>query len=261
MRAFLALPDPDATVDALGAIQSHIPVGRPVPEENLHLTLAFLGDVGEAVLADLDEILSSTPLPSATGRLRRARHLRRDGTRPRLRRGAPRPPLAALQSKVARVARMAGADLPRRRFRPHVTLSASNRQPVGPARDRLAAALGLPVDIPAFVATELLSSMARLDPGRRAARGARPLSPVPDFRLSPPRDQVDSRCRAEGRARSPSDGARCSDRKCPVVRSPDRSSSVEADGAPVRQGGKGSRRSAQSPAPARDTARPVRGET
>jgi 2'-5' RNA ligase len=180
MRAFLALPVPDATADALVAIQSHIPVGRPVPEENLHLTLAFLGDVNKAVLADLDEILSSTPLPSATiafGGL---------GTFGEMERGLvfaevrPDPRLAALQSKVARVARMAGADLPRRRFRPHVTLVQSNRQPVGPARDRLAAALGLPVDIPAFVATELVLNGSTLTPdgARHEALARYPLSPI-----------------------------------------------------------------------------------
>jgi 2'-5' RNA ligase len=37
-----------------------------VPEDNLHLTLAFLGDVGEDVLNDLHDILSSTALPAAT---------------------------------------------------------------------------------------------------------------------------------------------------------------------------------------------------
>ena len=180
MRAFLALPVPDATVDALVAIQALIPVGRPVPEENLHLTLAFLGDASEAILADLDEILSSTALPSATiafGGL---------GTFGEMERGLvfaevrPDPRLSALQSKVARIARMAGADLPRRRFRPHVTLVRANRQPMGPARDRLAAALGAPVDIPAFAATELVLYQSTLTPegARHDALARYPLSPV-----------------------------------------------------------------------------------
>jgi 2'-5' RNA ligase len=87
MRAFLALPIPEDTVAALCAVQARIPFGRPVPEDNLHLTLAFLGDVGEDVLNDLHDILSSTALPAVTVAFRRARNLRRDGARPRLRGG------------------------------------------------------------------------------------------------------------------------------------------------------------------------------
>jgi 2'-5' RNA ligase len=73
-----------------------------VPEDNLHLTLAFLGDVNEAVLNEIDDILSSTPLPSAPvafGGL---------GTFGEMERGlvfaevVPDPRLSALQSKVAR---------------------------------------------------------------------------------------------------------------------------------------------------------------
>jgi 2'-5' RNA ligase len=127
MRAFLALPIPENTVAALIAVQGRVPVGRPVPEDNLHLTLAFLGDVGEAVLEALDDVLSATPLPTAHvafGGL---------GTFGDMERGLvfaevlADPGLTALQAKVAQVARMAGAELPRRRFRPHVTLVA--RQP------------------------------------------------------------------------------------------------------------------------------------
>jgi RNA 2',3'-cyclic 3'-phosphodiesterase len=73
--------------------------------------------------------------------------------------------LTALQSKVERIARMAGADLPRRRFRPHVTLARSSRQPKGPARDRMAAALGMPVAIPGFTATEVVLYRSTLGAG------------------------------------------------------------------------------------------------
>jgi 2'-5' RNA ligase len=180
MRAFLALPIPEDTVAALVAAQGRLPFGRPVAEDNLHLTLAFLGDVNEAVLAEIDELLSGTPLPSAPvafGGL---------GTFGEIERGlvfasiVPDPRLSALQSKVARVARMAGVDLPRRRFRPHVTLVRANRQPIGPARDRLAAALGTPIDIPAFVATDLVLYQSTLTPdgARHDALSHYPLFPI-----------------------------------------------------------------------------------
>jgi 2'-5' RNA ligase len=179
MRAFLALPIAEDTVAALLAVQARIPFGRHVPEDNLHLTLAFLGDVSDAVLEAIDDLLSATPLPAAPVRFAGL------GTFGEMERGLvfaevrADPALAALQSKVAHLARMAGAELPRRRFRPHVTLTRANRQPTGPARDRMAAALGLSVDIPGFDATELVLFQSTLGSG-----GARH-DPLERYPLSP----------------------------------------------------------------------------
>ena len=180
MRAFLALPIPEETVAALIDVQALIPFGRPVPEDNLHLTLAFLGEAAETALSDLDALLSATPLPAAPvafgglgtfGELERGLVFAEVLTDPRL---------DTLQAKVARLVRMAGLDLPRRRFRPHVTLSRANRQPTGPARDRLAAALGERVAIPGFVASELVLFRSTLGAGgaRHDALARYALSPM-----------------------------------------------------------------------------------
>jgi RNA 2',3'-cyclic 3'-phosphodiesterase len=156
---------PEETTNAMAEVQSRLPTGRAVPEENLHLTLAFLGDAGEDILSALDDELSSARLPVA--------EIRFGGldTFAEMERGLvfatvlPDEGLTALQSKVERIARMAGADLPRRRFRPHVTLARSSRQPKGPARDRMAAALGMPVAIPGFTATEVVLYRSTLGAG------------------------------------------------------------------------------------------------
>lgn len=179
MRAFLALPVPEPALTGLVAAQGGIPVGRAVPEDNLHLTLVFLGEVSEAVLEEIDAILSATPLPQAEVRFTGL------GTFAEIERGLifaavePAPSLVALQAKVARVARAAGLELKRRRFRPHVTLARANRQPKGPARDRMAAALGTPLDVPAFTATEVVLYRSTLGSGgaRHDALARYPLSP------------------------------------------------------------------------------------
>jgi 2'-5' RNA ligase len=180
MRAFLALPIPVATLDALVAAQSRLAVGRPVPEENMHLTLAFLGEVSAGSLEELDDILSATPLPTAPvnfGGLGTFGDMERGLVFVSVQAGDR---LASLQTKVARAARVAGIELPRRRFRPHVTLTRSNRQPVGPARDRLAASLGAPVEIPGFDATELVLFQSTLGPSgaRHDPLSRYPLSPM-----------------------------------------------------------------------------------
>ena len=59
MRAFLALDIPEDTAAALTRLQSALPFGRPVPEDNLHLTLAFLEAAPVAALEDLHELLSA----------------------------------------------------------------------------------------------------------------------------------------------------------------------------------------------------------
>ncbi|MBL4626954.1 MAG: RNA 2',3'-cyclic phosphodiesterase [Roseicyclus sp.] len=164
MRTFLALPIPDATIDALIRLQSTLPTGRPVPEDNLHLTLTYLGDTPEEVLETLHDLLTASRLPAAQitfGGL---------GTFAEMERGLtfaaihPSDTLAALQAKVAQLARTAGATLPRRRFRPHVTLTRANRQPKGPARDHLAAAMGAQPDIPGFTTHALCLYQSHLSP-------------------------------------------------------------------------------------------------
>lgn len=132
MRAFLALPLPEALIPPLLAVQEAMPVGREVPEENLHVTLAFLGDVAEAELAELHMTLEGQALDgqSLDGQALPGCRLRVTGLEsfggraPKLlaARIEAEPGLVALQDCVARACRAAGIALERRRFRPHVTL-------------------------------------------------------------------------------------------------------------------------------------------
>lgn len=155
MRAFLALPLPQITRAALVAAQGLLPSGRPVPEDNLHLTLVYLGDIDEACAEALDAGLSMSRLPAPRVRFGGL------GTFAEMERGLffaevlADETLSALQAKTAQIARGAGAELPRRRFRPHVTLARAARQPVGLTRDRMALAMGAPVEIPGFEAHAL----------------------------------------------------------------------------------------------------------
>ncbi len=127
MRAFIGLGPPDTVRDALDGLQSDLRVGRLVDPENLHLTLAFLGEVDlptlEALHLDLQQI-TFAPFD-----LRLAGLELFGGARPRVLsiRGQAGPPLRALRAKLHSTARGAGIDLPRARFRPHVTLARFRR--------------------------------------------------------------------------------------------------------------------------------------
>ena len=153
MRAFLAIDIPSDSAAALVRLQSGIPFGRPVPEENLHLTLAFLEDAPEPALEDLHDRLTAlrnppvdirfTGLDSFTEAERGLIFAAVDRTEA----------LQSLHDRIANLCRQSGLDLPRRRFRPHVTLMRANRRPDGTARDRLAASLGPRPDLPGFRAT------------------------------------------------------------------------------------------------------------
>ncbi|RME13755.1 MAG: RNA 2',3'-cyclic phosphodiesterase [Alphaproteobacteria bacterium] len=144
MRAFVALDPPEAAREALSRLQAGLGVGRPVPEENLHLTLAFLGEISEAearALAEgLEALARSAPAPEVELRGLDLFGGRRPSV---LFVGAGGAGLAPLQGRVARAARMAGIDLARRRFRPHVTIARFPRD-LGPtAQNRLAEFLAL----------------------------------------------------------------------------------------------------------------------
>ena len=127
MRAFLALDLPGEMRAAVASLQDQLRVGRKPPEENLHLTLAFLDDQPEGVLAELHEALQGERLPEIRLALRGLELF--GGARPRVlyAKGEGGDGLAALHRVVRRVARDVGIDLPRERFRPHVTLARFRR--------------------------------------------------------------------------------------------------------------------------------------
>lgn len=127
MRAFIALDLPEALLAPITRLQAGLTVGRIVPEENLHLTLAFLGDVSEPQAQDVAEALMSVRLPPVTLTLRGLDLF--GGRRPSvLFVAAEGEGLQRLHDKVMRAAREAGVELPRERFRPHVTIARFPRE-------------------------------------------------------------------------------------------------------------------------------------
>ena len=126
MRAFVAIPMPEAVLPGLAALQEPLRAGRPVPEDNLHLTLAFLGETGIPALEALHEELEALEvrpfdlrlagLDMVGGHQPSVLFIRAEGEG-----------LKALQQSVMRAVRRAGIELPRARFAPHVTLARFSR--------------------------------------------------------------------------------------------------------------------------------------
>ncbi len=130
MRAFLAIPMPEAVADRLSDLQDELRLGRHVPVDQLHLTLAFLGEQSQDALEALHWQLTRRALADldlgfdGIGTL--------GGTRPRALSALLRadPALTALRRSVEGALHSADLRIERRRFRPHVTLA---RLPARPA--------------------------------------------------------------------------------------------------------------------------------
>lgn len=126
IRAFLAVPLPDAVTAYLTTIQQHLRLpptaSTPLPRENLHITLVFLGNHREQTLDTLHQELEALRPAGFTLRLDALDVFGGDRPRNLHVRIARETALEALQSKLCRTARMAGIHPEKRRFIPHVTL-------------------------------------------------------------------------------------------------------------------------------------------
>ena len=140
IRAFAALALPEPVRFDLMLLQQGLPVPRPVPPENLHLTLVFLGELPERRLEDVDLAFRAVARAGLRAGARRRRPLRR---RPKPRvvyvgvaaNPALAPPPGQGRDRGARRRRRAAG----RRFVPHVTLA---RLPERLRRPRAAGAGG-----------------------------------------------------------------------------------------------------------------------
>jgi 2'-5' RNA ligase len=122
-RLFLALPLPEPVRDQLLDVADEGLPLRWQSDDQLHLTVRFIGDVDRHAAQDLVASLGQLRFPPLTLRcagLGRFDH-RRSGV---LWAGIePREPLKALASRVERLCQAAGQPPERRAFHPHVTLA------------------------------------------------------------------------------------------------------------------------------------------
>ena len=139
IRAFVALQPPEAVVGALVAAQAGLPEGRPVARENLHLTVAFLGEHAGPVIEDVHYALSAIRLPRFELSLRGLDLPGGDRAKVLAAGVDPEPKLRLLRDKVLQAARGAGIDFPRERYLPHVTLARFNAGLRGEAAERMRA--------------------------------------------------------------------------------------------------------------------------
>jgi 2'-5' RNA ligase len=139
IRLFVALHPPATVRTALLALMGGIAGARWQSDAQLHLTLAFLGEVDEDMAMRVDAALGAIDSAAIDVSLSGIGTFGTPDRPKALWIGAqPSDALAALAAKVEQACRRAGAPLERRAFVPHVTLARLNRSS-GPIMPFLAA--------------------------------------------------------------------------------------------------------------------------
>lgn len=131
MRAFLCLfPDPDSALAIeRWATQCWPYIERLVPGQNLHITLAFLGDIDRSKQNIVTELISEGNLGKSF-----SMSLDKVGYWPQpqvLWLGSENPPqeIGVLAGKCRRIANRAGIRVGGKRFEPHITLARKPSMP------------------------------------------------------------------------------------------------------------------------------------
>ena len=122
-RLFVAIRPPEKVRDLLVDAMDESPDFRWQSDEQLHITLRFIGEVERPIANDLADALGKLHAERFSIRVKGAgRFEQRNG-------GAlwagvePKEPLAALAAKIERVCLAVGLEPERRAFHPHITLA------------------------------------------------------------------------------------------------------------------------------------------
>jgi 2'-5' RNA ligase len=134
MRLFVALSLPEEVRAGLARLCHGLPGARWVDQDNLHLTVRFLGELDGGAAADVDAALGQVRAPafdmalSGLGHFGEGRHLRALWVGVE-----PNPALMHLQERIEQALVRAGIEPDGRKFKAHVTLARFKRNP----RERL----------------------------------------------------------------------------------------------------------------------------
>ena len=142
MRAFIALDVPEEFAGELADLARQLSPaarGRYLPRGNYHLTLAFLGDIGEAQARDAVAALDAACAGASPVELRPAGlgHFGRPRDATLWLGLEPVPELTGLAAAVRDELAAAGLAYDAKEFRPHITLARRVQLPRGPLPELL----------------------------------------------------------------------------------------------------------------------------
>ncbi len=129
IRLFVALEIPREVRARLFLLQGGVPGARWATSEQFHLTLRFVGEVNEAMAADIDDVLSTLRAPGFA--LELAGVGKFGGKLPRALWAGVRPSseLIHLQKKIETALQRLRLPAEERKFTPHVTLARLRNSP------------------------------------------------------------------------------------------------------------------------------------
>jgi RNA 2',3'-cyclic 3'-phosphodiesterase len=123
-RLFIAIRPPVAVREPLLDTMEALEGARWQDDEQLHLTLRFIGNVERPVADDLAAALASITWPSFEVALEGMSHFERKGMPSAIwARVLPTPELKGLRMKIERACDLAGLGHETRRFTPHITIA------------------------------------------------------------------------------------------------------------------------------------------
>jgi 2'-5' RNA ligase len=165
-RLFVALRPPPEIRQQLLEVMDGVENARWQDDEQLHLTLRFIGNVERPVAEDIATALGAVHAPAVTLRLHGVGCFDRRGRTTAIWAGVhPHDAVSALHRKVDQALARVGLPREGRAFHPHITLARTNTA-TGPAEAFLARHAGLSSE--PFILTHLLLFESTL--GREGAR-------------------------------------------------------------------------------------------
>ncbi len=131
IRLFIAIDIPEDIRILMCGMGASIPGARPVPTEQLHLTLKFIGDVENSILPDIREALATigkAPFPMC---LKGVGHFPPRGNPKVLWAGVtPLSEITLLRNRIEKALANIGIPRESRKFSPHITLARLKSSPL-----------------------------------------------------------------------------------------------------------------------------------
>lgn len=138
IRSFIALPLEQSVRTRLSTLGRTIPGARVVPENQIHLTLRFLGDIESSRLGAIKEGLTQVNAAPVTVTISGVGHFPPRGM-PRVIWAGVTPPAAinGLRTKINFVLKELGLPPEERNYHPHITIARLKNCPLGRIADFL----------------------------------------------------------------------------------------------------------------------------